>query len=424
MKLDDFRLKLGKQAFVPIVVGGMGVNISTIELALEAARLGGIGHISDAMVVAVADQRFGTHFIANKRKHNRATLGKRDKSDTHFDLADLAEAQRLYVSSTMEAKQGEGLIFVNCMEKLTMNNPRGTLQARLKGAMDGGIDGITLSAGLNLKSLGMIQDHPRFHEVKLGIIVSSVRALRLFLIRARRLDRLPDYIIVEGPLAGGHLGFGPEDWQEYDLTTIVQEVLSFLTAEDLKIPVIPAGGVFTGTDSVALLQLGASAVQVATRFAITKESGLPDSVKQQYFLAEEQDVVVNMVSPAGYAMRMLRQTPALSKNAKPNCEGMGYLLENGKCSYLDACYDALERSPDRDMFVDGKICLCSDMLTYKCWTCGHNVYRLKETTRRLPDGTYEVPTAEHVFRDYQFSEDHQIRLPEALAVAAGAGGTG
>ena len=420
MKLDDFRLKLGEQTLVPIVVGGMGVNISTIELALEAARLGGIGHLSDAMVIAVADQRFGTRFIANKRKQNRASFGKRDKSDTHFDLADLAEAQRLYISKTMEAKQGEGLIFVNCMEKLTMNNPGGTLRARLRGALDGGIDGITLSAGLNLKSLPMIQDHPRFREAKLGIIVSSTRALRLFLIRAKRLKRLPDYIIVEGPLAGGHLGFGPEDWQEYDLTTIVKEVLSFLAAEDLKIPVIPAGGVFTGTDSVGFLQMGASAVQVATRFAVTKESGLPDRVKQEYFMAEEQDVVVNMVSPAGYAMRMLRQTPALSKNAKPNCEGMGYLLEKGKCSYLDACYDALERSPDRDMFVDGKICLCSDMLAYRCWTCGHNVYRLKETTRRLPDGTYGMPTAEDVFRDYQFSEDSQIRLPEVVADTLGA----
>ena len=72
----------------------------------------------------------------------------------------------------------------------------------------------------------------------------------LFLKRAAKYKRPPDYIIVEGPLAGGHLGFGIDDWQEYDLKTIVQDVLIFLKENELDIPVIPAGGVFTGTDAV------------------------------------------------------------------------------------------------------------------------------------------------------------------------------
>jgi nitronate monooxygenase len=413
MKIDDFRLKLGKKEFVPIIIGGMGVNISTSELALEAARLGGIGHISDAEVPVVADQRYHTHFVVNKLKRYQSNIGNRDKSKVHFDLEELAKAQRLFVSKTMEAKQGEGDIFINCMEKLLMNDPVGTLRARLTAAMDAGIDGITLSAGLNLRSLELMQDHPRFHDVKIGIIVSSLRALTIFLRRSSRVRRLPDYIIVEGPLAGGHLGFDAKDWQRYDLKEIVREVLNYLKAEDLNIPVIPAGGVFTGTDGVEFLQMGAAAIQVATRFTVTKESGLPDYVKQKYLEAEEEDVVVNTVSPTGYPMRMLKQTPALlSATTKPNCESLGYILDGkGNCTYKKAYYDAYEKNPGGKIIIKDKVCLCIQMKTYRCWTCGHNVYRLKDTTRRLPDNSYQLLTVEHVFRDYQFSEDHQIQLP-------------
>jgi len=412
MKIDDFRLKLDNKEFVPIVTGGMGVNISTAELALEVARLGGIGHISDAEAPVVADQRFVTHFVRNKQKRYLYNIDNRDKSQIHFDLEELAEAQRMHVSKTMEAKQGEGAIFINCMEKLSMNNPTETLRSRLIAAMDGGIDGITLSAGLHLKSLELVQGHPRFHDVKFGIIVSSVRALKIFLHRASRVRRLPDYIIVEGPLAGGHLGFDARSWHQYELREIVREVLDFVKAQGLTIPIIAAGGVFTGTDGVEFLQMGASAVQVATRFTVTQESGLPDHTKQRYFQAEEKDVVVNEVSPTGYPMRMLKQSPALKAATKPNCEALGYLLDGkGDCLYHKAYFHEREENPDGKIFFNDKICLCTHMQSFRCWTCGHNVYRLKDTTHRLPDGTYQLLTVEHVFRDYQFSEDHQVTLP-------------
>ena len=113
--------------------------------------------------------------------------------------------------------------------------------------MDAGIDGITLAAGLHANSFKLIEDHPRFRDVKLGIIVSSVRALQIFLRRNAKLNRLPDYVVVEGPLAGGHLGFGL-DWAKYDLKTIVGEIIEYLKAEKLEIPLIAAGGVFTGSD--------------------------------------------------------------------------------------------------------------------------------------------------------------------------------
>ena len=410
--LNDFRLKLGGKEFVPILVGGMGVDISTAELALEVARLGGIGHISDAMVPTVSDRRFKTHFVQEKQRKYKYNVNSADKTEVQFDLERLAEAQRLHVGRTMDAKKGDGAVFVNCMEKLTMNNPRDTLQTRLHAAMDAGVEGITLSAGLHLGSMELMKDHSRFRDVLLGIIVSSARALRPFLKRAAKYKRLPDYIIVEGPLAGGHLGFGIDDWQEYDLKTIVQDVLTFLKENELDIPVIPAGGVFTGTDAVDFFEAGASAVQVATRFTVTKECGLPDRTKHHYFDAVEDDIVVNTISPTGYPMRMLRHSPGIGSGIRPNCEAFGYILDNnGHCAYVEAYNKELENKPDK-ISIQDKTCLCTHFRKFTIWTCGHYVYRLKDTTHKLENGKYQLLSAEEVFRDYQFSKDHTIKIPE------------
>ncbi len=233
--VDDFRLRFGQKELVPIVIGGMGVDISTAELALVAARLGGIGHISDAMVNTVADRRFNAKFVKDKLRQYKFNVNNSDKSVVRFDLGHLAEATRMHVGRTMEAKRGDGLIFVNCMEKLTMNAPRETLRVRMAGALDAGADGITLAAGLHLGSFALIEDHPRFRDAKLGIIVSSLRALQLFLRKTARCNRLPDYVVIEGPLAGGHLGFGM-DWAQYDLATIFAEIRQHLQQERLDIP--------------------------------------------------------------------------------------------------------------------------------------------------------------------------------------------
>ena len=417
-RVDDFRWRLGNRELVPIVAGGMGVDISTAELALVAASLGGVGHISDAMVPTVSDRRFKTRFVTDKQKKYKYNIFNADKSVVQFDLAQLAEATRLHVERTIQAKRGEGLIFINCMEKLTMGSPRETLRVRLASAMDGGIDGITLSAGLHLGSLALVQDHPRFRDVKFGIIVSSLRALLLFLRKTARLDRLPDYVIVEGPLAGGHLGFGM-DWAQYDLKAIVNEIHRYLAQEGLNIPVIPAGGIFTGSDAVEFLEAGAAAVQVATRFTATRECGLPDKIKQEYFKADEDDIEVNLISPTGYPMRMLKGSPAIGSGIRPNCEAYGYLLDaSGNCAYHEAYNRELERHPDgKNLSVRDKTCLCTHMRNFDCWTCGQNTYRLKDTTHRLPDGTYQLLDAEHVFRDYLYSTDHRIALPPEPSAA-------
>jgi nitronate monooxygenase len=412
-RVDDFRLRLGGKELVPIVVGGMGVDISTAELALEAARLGGVGHISDAMIHTVTDRRFDTKFVKNKLRQYKFNVGNSSKSVVQFDPELVAEATRLHVGRTMERKRGDGLILVNCMEKLTMNAPRETLRVRLEAALDAGIDGITLAAGLHLASFALIENHPRFRDAMLGIIVSSLRALQLFLKKSARTGRLPDYIVIEGPLAGGHLGFG-QDWAKYDLATIVAEIRRYLDSEKLDIPLIPAGGIFTGSDAAAFLENGAAAVQVATRFTVTDECGLPDAVKQKYFEATEDGIEVNMISPTGYPMRMLSNSPAIGAGVRPNCEAYGYLLDSGgSCSYIAAYNREVAAHPDaRRVSVKDKTCLCTQMRNFDVWTCGHNAYRLKDTTRRAPDGSYRLLSVEHVFRDYQFSTDGEIALPE------------
>jgi len=398
---------------VPIMIGGMGVDISTAELALEAARLGGIGHISDAMLPTVSDRLYDTGFVKEKLQQYKYNIDNADKSAVKFDLGHIAESTRLHVSKTMEAKRGEGMVFINCMEKLTMNAPRETLTVRLRSAMDAGIDGITLAAGLHLGSFAMIEDHPRFRDVKLGIIVSSLRALQLFLRKNSRTNRLPDFVVVEGPLAGGHLGFGMDDWMKYDLRTITNEVLQYLRDEKLDIPVIPAGGIFTGSDAVSFLEEGSAAVQVATRFTVADECGLPKDVQQEYFKASEDDIEVNGISPTGYPMRMLKASPAIGSGIRPGCESYGYILDaNGRCSYIDSYNREVAAHPgEKKIQVFDKTCLCTHMRNFKLWTCGHYTYKLKDTTNKLADGSYQVLSAEHIFHDYQFSTDNKVALP-------------
>jgi nitronate monooxygenase len=418
-RLDDFRLQLGKSQLVPIMIGGMGVDISSSDLALEAARLGGVGHISDAMIKTVTDRRYKTKYVKAKQALYKLNVNSEDKSIVKFNLGDLAEATRLHVEHTMDRKRGSGMVFINCMEKLTMNGPKETLKVRLDAALDAGIDGITLAAGLHLGSFALIEDHPRFRDAKLGIIVSSLRALQLFIKKNARLNRLPDYVVIEGPLAGGHLGFGM-DWAQYDLATIVTEIRDWLQAEQLDIPLIPAGGIFTGSDAVRFMELGGAAVQVATRFTVTQECGLPDDIKQEYFRANEDDIVVNEISPTGYPMRMIKSSPGIGDGIRPNCEAYGYLLDaHGKCAYITAYNREVAAHPgEKRIQVWDKTCLCTHMRNFEIWTCGQLTWRLKDTSLRNADGQYQLLSAQHVFEDYQFSTDHQVKLPAAVPVTA------
>ena len=220
-------------------------------------------------------------------------------------------------------------------------------------------------------------------------------------------------MVIEGPLAGGHLGFGM-DWAQYDLATIVVEIREWMKAEQLDIPLIPAGGIFTGSDAVAFMEMGAAAVQLATRFTVSSECGLPEDVQQEYLKASEKDIVVNSISPTGYPMRMLSNSPAIGAGIRPNCEAFGYLLDStGNCQYIEAYNREVALHPEaKKISVPDKTCLCTHMRNFQLWTCGHYTYRLKDTTRRNEDGSYQLLSAEHIFRDYQFSTDNKIALPD------------
>lgn len=415
-KLNNYRLTLQGKEYLPIMVGGMGMDISTSKLALEGARLGGIGHISDAIISAVADRHFGTDFTKQRQQKYKAYINQNlvNRAHAQFDLDHIYEASKIVVSDAMDAKTGEGGLFINIMEKLSMANPKETMRVRLKAVLDAGIDGITMSAGLHLGTMQLMQDHPRFRQVKLGIIVSSLRALQLFLKKTAKLNRLPDYVVVEGPLAGGHLGFKVDDWHTFDLAEITKEVIDFLKQNELDIPVIPAGGIFTGADATKFMQLGSGAVQVATRLTVTEESGFPMKVKQRFFKAKEEEIEVNMVSPTGYPMRMLNDSPCIGTNIRPNCESLGFILDGkGDCAYIPAYNAEIERHPDNPKVME-KTCLCTYMKSYGTWTCGHMTYRLKDTTNVLPDGTYQQLTTADVFHDYLNGGETHIKpkLPE------------
>jgi nitronate monooxygenase len=210
------------------------------------------------------------------------------------------------------------------------------------------------------------------------------------------------------------------DWAQYDLATIVAEILVWMKAEQLDIPVLPAGGIFTGSDAVRFMEMGASGVQVATRFTVTRECGLPDDIKQEYFKANEDDLEVNEISPTGYPMRMIKASPGIGDGIRPNCEAYGYLLDaNGKCAYVTSYNREVALHPgERRISVKDKTCLCTHMRNFDIWTCGQTAGRLKDTSLKNPDGIYQLLSAEHVFNDYLLSTNDRVALPEAEVATA------
>jgi len=113
-------------------------------------------------------------------------------------------------------------------------------------------------------------------------------------------------------------------------------------------------------------------------------------------------------------MRMLKSSPAIGSGIRPNCEAYGYLLDSsGNCQYIEAYNREVAAHPEaKKVKVFDKTCLCTHMRNFDCWTCGHYTYRLKDTTVREDGGDYRILSAEHVFKDYQFSTEGRIALPD------------
>jgi len=324
----------------PLIQGGMGVRVSLARLAAAVANEGGIGTIA-----AVG-------------------LGDIEASKTDFEnVCSQALAHEIRRAKSMT----DGPIAINILGVLS--NARELIQTSVRE----GIKLIVSGASLPLKLPEMVGDA----TVNLLPIISSGRAANLVL-RAwdKRYARTADAVILEGPLAGGHLGFSFEQLREpekYSLAVLLPEVLAvikpFETKYGRKIPVIVGGGIFTGTDIARMLQAGASGVQMATRFVCTDECEVSQEFKQAYLDSKEDDIVI-INSPVGLPGR------AIHNQFLRDLENDA--LERLKCPYqcLTTCNIA-----------EARYCIALALINaYKgdmdkgLVFCGQNAYRVNEIT--------------------------------------------
>jgi len=271
-------LKIGdKIAKLPIIQGGMGIGVSLSKLASAVANAGGIGIISGAQP-GYKEPDFRT----DNEKANLRGLEK-----------EIRKAKEL---------SPEGIIGVNFLASVT------NYADMVKLAVKEKVDLIISGAGLpkNLPSFVMGTD------TKIAPIVSSGKAASTITkLWTRKYDYLPDAIIVEGPKAGGHLGFSVEDLKENipNIKDIVNDVLQavkeFEVKYNKKIPVIAAGGIFSGQDIAECLEQGAAGVQMSTQFVATEECDAHEKFKEAYINSHEEDIQL-IVSPVGLPGRALR----------------------------------------------------------------------------------------------------------------------
>jgi nitronate monooxygenase len=270
-------LKIGNLSLaIPVIQGGMGVGISLSGLAAAVANEGGVGVISSAGL----------------------GLLYRDFSKNYLEasILGLKEEIRKAREKTL------GVIGVNVMVAMT------NFVDMVKTSIAEKVDMIISGAGLPL-------DLPSFlkkdSNTKLVPIISSSRAARIICEKWKsNYDYLPDAFVVEGPKAGGHLGFKEEQINDnnYTLEKLVPEIVNELKPFEEKynkpIPLIAAGGIYTGEDINNIMKLGASGVQMATRFVTTLECDAPQAFKQAYIDADEKDIEI-IKSPVGMPGRAI-----------------------------------------------------------------------------------------------------------------------
>ncbi|NJB67304.1 nitronate monooxygenase [Desulfobaculum xiamenense] len=266
-------------ARIPIIQGGMGVGISLSGLASAVAQQGGIGVIAAAMIGMDEPDISKNPDEANRRALTREIRTARENTD--------------------------GIIGVNIMVALT------NFAEMVKTSIREGADVIFSGAGLPL-------DLPQYltegAKTRLVPIVSSGRAANIICRKwLSKFSYLPDAFVVEGPKAGGHLGFKPEQINDPEFRVerlvgeVVEAVKPFEAEHGMRIPVIAAGGVFTGQDIRSMLELGASGVQMGTRFVATHECDADVRFKQAYVDATESDIEI-IKSPVGMPGRAVRSS--------------------------------------------------------------------------------------------------------------------
>lgn len=324
------------RAEVPVIQGGMGVGVSLSSLAGAVAAEGGIGVISTAQI------------------------GYREPDFDSDPIGANLRAIKTEIRKAREIAKG-GILGVNIMVATRK------YEAYVKAAVEAGIDLIISGAGLPM-------DLPKLvgaAKTKLAPIVSSVKSAQVIMrYWLKKYSRLPDAVIIEGPLAGGHLGFHKDqladiDGLHYDdeVQAIIDKVNEMAAEHETDIPVIMAGGVYTREDMEHYLNMGASGVQVATRFVTTYECDADEAYKQSYIDAKKEDIVI-VQSPVGMPGRAI-----LNPFMKRVKEGR---IPHGKCHLcVSTC------KPDETPYcitdalinaVEGKV---DDGLLF----CGANAYR-------------------------------------------------
>jgi len=275
---NEFRnLDLGNLRIeLPIIQGGMGVRVSSSSLASAVSNEGALG-----VIAAVG-------------------LGEEDgDGECDYKTRSRTAFTNIIRDTRSMTKNPFG---VNIMCAIT------NYDDLVDAAQVESVDVIISGAGLPLRLPSLIKND----KTKLVPIVSSARAAHIICsVWQRRYKRLPDAIVVEGPLAGGHLGYSREelnDSENFYLDKILQEVLSVVQEfgkDEVKIPVIAAGGIFDGKDIARVIRMGASAVQMATRFVCTHECDASLKYKEAYLSSKEKDIVI-IQSPVGMPGRVIR----------------------------------------------------------------------------------------------------------------------
>ncbi|MCM8711773.1 nitronate monooxygenase family protein [Clostridium sp. SYSU_GA19001] len=276
MKLPP--LKIGELvAAVPIIQGGMGVGVSLSGLASAVANEGGVGVISSAQIGFNEPD-----FENNSHEANIRAMRK-----------EIRKAREL---------SPKGIIAVNIM--VAMNNYKEMVQV----AVEEKIDLIISGAGLPTELPNLVKGS----NTKIAPIVSSAKAAMVITkLWDHKFSRIPDLVIVEGPEAGGHLGFSKEELKSEEkpnLIQIVKEVIEVLKPYEEKnkksIPVVAAGGVYTGEDIAKLIKAGAAGVQMATRFVATEECDADIKYKMAYVNSHKEDIRF-VKSPVGLPGRAI-----------------------------------------------------------------------------------------------------------------------
>lgn len=281
MKINFPELKMGNIiAKLPIVQGGMGVGISLSGLASAVANEGGIGVLSAVGLGAL-----------------------RGKISKESEIEALREEIRKAKGLT------NGLLGLNIMVALT------NFEDLVTAALEEKIDVLFFGAGLPLKMPSIMDtEFMQTTKTKFAVIVSSARAVNvIFKTWARKFSAIPDAVVVEGPKAGGHLGFSIEQIfdKEYELENLVPQVkeaiIPWSKEFNKEIPLIAAGGIYTGGDIHNIMKLGANAVQMGTRFVATHECDASAEFKQSYLDAKKEDIII-INSPVGLPGRALRNS--------------------------------------------------------------------------------------------------------------------